>query len=111
MRISLLYKTLSFTIFVFFCIPTYASEFDVELALLTKKIGLCETSIVTKKCSNTEYCQDLDNYADYLFKDSATTYMNYNLKTGDLNNRNINTFNSDLKRYSDIRKLGKVECN
>lgn len=51
----------------------------------------------------------MDGYIDYLFKDSASAYLDYHLKTGGMTKKNIEKFNSSLKRYSNIVELRKGE--
>lgn len=88
----------------------YANDVDLELGLLSKKIGLCESSIVNKRCSNTKFCKDMDGYVNYLFKDSASAYFEYHLKVGNINNKNTDKFISNMQRYQNISELRREEA-
>lgn len=76
----------------------YASDFDIEMQLLDKKLGLCESAQATQKCRGTGFCEDLSNYRDYLFKGSSASYMKYHIKNGNLNRANYEFSESVLKR-------------
>ena len=95
-------------VMISFCSPAKANELDVEIALFKKKVGLCEASIKAKNCTNTQYCQDLNSYTDYIFKDSVKTYFDYNIAEGNFNDVNIKIFTSTMNRYAEIKRLSHL---
>lgn len=79
-------------------INLYASDFDMEMQLLDKKLGLCESAQATQKCRGTGFCEDLNSYTDYLFKGSSASYMEYHIKNGNLNQANYEFSKGILER-------------
>ncbi|MES2907536.1 MAG: hypothetical protein V4688_00040 [Pseudomonadota bacterium] len=78
-------------------LQAFASEYDVEIAILKKKSGLCLESIKVQSCGSTEFCNDHGRYTDYLFKGSAKTWATYHLENNDINDGNINEYLAAMK--------------
>ena len=57
------------------------------MKLLDEKAGQCATELDTIGKA-ARFCQDFQDYSDYLFKGSAKTYMQYHISNGDFRNEN-----------------------
>ncbi|MFS8174977.1 hypothetical protein [Vreelandella titanicae] len=75
---------------------------DLEMRMLEEKVGLCEVSIEGQQCNNTRHCEDLDGYADYLFRGSSETYMQHALNTGAINDTNSDVVIDVMTRLNQV---------
>ena len=63
---------------------TAAPLFDVQIRLLTEKAELC----IRSADKGSKFCQDFNEYQQYLTKDSTEVWINYHIDHGDVNGRN-----------------------
>lgn len=96
-------------------IPGIASSasIDLEMDLLKEKASLCLASIQEKQCGSTGHCEDFDSYSDYVFKGSATSYVNYHIQAGNMHKGNSDLVLSALQADVDAKKAisAAPKCN
>ena len=78
---------------------------DLEINMLDEKVNLCQLSIQSQQCNSTRHCEDLDRYADYLFKGSSLTYMQNALNTGAINYVNSGDVVDVMTRLNQVTTL------
>ena len=74
--------------------------FSTQIKLLDEKASLCMVEL-SKTGKDGRFCQDFSQYADYVFKGSASSYMEYHLSNGDIRKNNADYVISVLRKVRD----------
>jgi hypothetical protein len=74
---------------------------DIEVKLLKEKADLC----IKSNFPTSKYCQDFDSFSDYVFKGNSSTWINYHLEVGDINDNNMHEVFLMLESVDKATKL------
>ena len=70
--------------------------FMTQMKLLKEKTRQCDVEMNTKK-EVGGFCKDYEDYSNFVFKGSVSSYMEYHLSNGDITDKNSDYVLSVLK--------------
>lgn len=73
-------------------------EFLQEQLLLKKKLDMCSVAIENGTAGNKGPCKDAIEFEDYLTEGDGRAYFEDNLKAGNMDNRLIDLYLSNMKK-------------